>query len=275
MYFRNNYLFPQNHQVLSSGMSDQSFLLDQAQPAQTFMPSPPYTPYSNQNTPPTSASGENNTTYTNFSSPGQQENISYSNFSSPYNPSGSEGQASPVKGAQTFANFYEGSNSPPHSTSSNVTPTYDHMTMMSSADSSPVSSLPFSHQAPPMAGHVTQFIGQQPMQKPSLEFHATFIPNANSTSTNFSEVLDFSMSGSNMLNMSAFDGVDFSSISSTQAPPTHVRQSVINNARARYSGALPTGHGGSHVSGHRGHGADAEVTQWSQWLKGSAPAPVC
>lgn len=55
------------------------------------------------------------------------------------------------------------------------------------------------------------------------------------------------------------------------------RQTVINDARARYSGSIPSTSGG-HMMSSRYHSKEKEasesISQWSQWLKGSAPAPV-
>lgn len=51
-----------------------------------------------------------------------------------------------------------------------------------------------------------------------------------------------------------------------------VTQRTVNDARLRYAGSMP-----SHVTGHTTTTSNKEseqISQWSQWLKGNAPAPV-
>ena len=242
------------------------------------MNSPPYTPYASH-APSLNGSPPYNT-----------------NFSSPY----SKGQPSPLTSNQ--GHVYESSDSP----SAAATPIYDHMVMTSNNNQVPVS-FPepiFTNQETIRASngtftksfimtqgksHVTQFGSQSSTPSPSMELQTTFIPNGNSTSnfTDLSDIINIPLN----VDMTTFN--EFAHLppttthSLTQAPP-HVRQSVINNTRARYSGAIPTGGnlGGVEQQGHvirhfHGTGTSSEVdesnriSQWSQWLKGSAPAPVC
>lgn len=99
--------------------------------------------------------------------------------------------------------------------------------------------------------------------------------------------------GPGMTNMFGLNENEFvqKSIPSLSEAPSHVRQSVIHSARQRYMGAVPLagqGHGmasgtggvaGGHVIGHvvsddNADLASESISQWSQWLKGNAPAPV-
>lgn len=51
------------------------------------------------------------------------------------------------------------------------------------------------------------------------------------------------------------------------ANTTGVTQRTVNDARLRYSGSMPGRHGTSTEETER-------ISQWSQWLKGTAPPPV-
>ncbi len=50
-----------------------------------------------------------------------------------------------------------------------------------------------------------------------------------------------------------------------------VSQQTVNNARLRYAGSMP-----SNVTGHNSNSSEESerISQWSQWLKGTAPPPV-
>ena len=70
-----------------------------------------------------------------------------------------------------------------------------------------------------------------------------------------------------------------SNYSATSVPhgQSCVRQTVINDARVRYSGVMPSGHfmhagGRSDVGGGGEREATESISQWSQWLKSGAPA---
>lgn len=276
------------NQGFSPDVADQAFPLDQSLPLNmSFMPSPPYTPYSNHT--PTNPGGMN-------ASPPCSNN-----FSDPYN-----GSPSP----QSYKSSFEGSYSPPYSTSSTATPHYDHM-MQNPAPSQPhvlpnyiaqQQAAPTNHTSSVMSkgmfvansavsghvmtpgGHMTS-ISSQGAPNQSVKLHMTFIPNGNSTSnlTSFSENVPIP-TGPDMMDVFSLNETEFAqkNIPSLALAPSHVRQSVIHTARQRYSSSIPAGHVGSGgvASGHViEHGADAKasdsISQWSQWLKGSAPAPVC
>ena len=69
-------------------------------------------------------------------------------------------------------------------------------------------------------------------------------------------------------------GSNYSIRSVPLAGQSRVRQTVINDARVRYSGVMPSGHF-MHASNGRPHGereATESISQWSQWLKSGAPA---
>ncbi len=142
-------------------------------------------------------------------------------------------------------------------------------------------------------GHMTNLNSLSSTPSPSMEVRATFVPNANSTSnlTGYIESYSVPMTGTNMSNMFAMSDAEFShkAIPSFAQAPPNVKQNIIS-ARQRYSGAAPTGHApsgaatisshvvaGHHVRGSANNGgnADDSISQWTQWLQGSAPAPVC
>lgn len=50
---------------------------------------------------------------------------------------------------------------------------------------------------------------------------------------------------------------------------SRVTQHLASDARLRYSGSIP-----SHVINHHGNEESERISQWSQWLKGTAPPPV-
>ena len=260
-------------QSFSSDVADQSFLFDQSTPLnQGFMPSPPYTPYSSTQ-PPASNPGAS-PPYCNYASP-------------PY----SKGTPSP----QSSCSFQNDSYSPysstatplcdqmiPNSTPSQIPPQQpmnQYVNQQTTPTTTPMSKGMFVNSIASMIGPPPQNI-----PGPSLEVTTTFIPNGNSSSnlSRYSESVSMPM-GPEMSDLFNLSGVDFSQKailpSLTHAPP-HVRQTVIQNTRQRYSGATPTAAGrapsATMVLGHaNASDADSSISQWSQWLKGSAPAPVC
>lgn len=288
---------------MTSDVADQSFLFDQGPLNQSFMMSPPYTPYVNQN-PGTGGMGDS-PAYT---------NVSPSHYSS-------NGTPSPYQNS-----CLEQSYSPPYSSTS-ATPSFDPMLPNSSSSELPLlpesveqfmnqQTAPTVHHQPigdPLSrkqmafngshmtsrgGHMTHLNSLSSTPSPSMEVQATFIPNANSTSnlTGYTESFSVPLSTDmNMLGMA--DAANFtrkSAIPSLAQAPPQIRQNVISSARQRYSGIAPSGHvplGGTTVTGHvvaghhvRGGGggsgrpggnADDSISQWTQWLQGSAPAPVC
>lgn len=214
------------------------------------MPSPPYTPYSNSQ-PPTN--------------PGASP--PYSNFSPAY----SKGTPSP----QSSCGYQNDSYSPYSST-----PIGDHM-IPSSAPPQSMNQYVNQQTTPTntiFANGIASIIGPpHDVPEQSMEVRATFIPNGNSTSnlTGYSENICVPM-GSDMIDV-CLSGPQFTqrmAVPSLTHAPSRVRQSVIQNTRQRYSGATPTSGGLAmgHVTRHPD--ADSSISQWSQWLKGSAPAPV-
>ena len=53
--------------------------------------------------------------------------------------------------------------------------------------------------------------------------------------------------------------------------PTVLEGSYVNQARMQYAGTAPGAQGKGRRKANR---ETTEISQWSQWLKGSAPAPV-
>lgn len=301
---------------MSGAVVDQSVLPDQTTPlAQSFMLSPPYTPYSQHQVP----YGENQTPSGYFTQVGtidKQMTESELNGSSLY---------SATCNNNIPCNYdhmtYE---------SDVTTPTYDHMTpacnmptsySMSQDILSRPSPLVFTqspsqfvttkatptsrnqrpvltNQILSMKGHVTHYCSQSSTPSPPVEPHLlSFATNnsGNSMSNDYSPQFQNMSTAESMRFMSSNEPVSFQSSDMPSSAPglSHVRQSIITETRARYSGAAPI-NGGLHVSGQkevgplRGHtprsagssDSDAEtasqsILQWSQWLKNEAPEPVC
>lgn len=281
----------------SSDIMDQTFLFDQPpQAQQNFMPSPPYTPYSH------------NTPSSHFNSNGMVEDSpQYSHPSPPY----SKGTPSPQNFCDDnllgFSNSTTSTTSTPaydHMTPSSTPshPPVPPSQFFVNQQTAPIASQGTTVVGPPREGmfggnrrvvttnsHVTTYGSQSSTPSPSLELRATFVPNGNATSSlsGYSEAYSVPVGPdmTNMLGLSEAELVQKSIPSLTQAPP-HIRQTIVHNTRQRYAGPIPTGHtpssSGGVVGGHMtvGRGGDVEsasdsISQWSQWLKGSAPAPVC
>ncbi len=280
MYFLQD---PFASQRFSSDVADQSFLFDQALPLnQGFMLSPPYTPYANQ---------------TPMNPSIIAESPPYSNFSP-------QGTPSPLSSCQGYCE------DSPYSTG--ATPTSDHM-ISSSAHLQSSTCHYISQEAMPTSTLVSKdtfsngiAAGISAIPGQPMELCATFIPNGNSTSNipGYTESISLPVS-SDRANVFGLGGAEFAQIPmlSLSHAPSQVRQSVIHNARQRYSGATPTsaGHPGGVAVGHVaervqrysgvtptsaggvaiGHvtahvqAADDSISQWSQWLKESVPPPVC
>lgn len=245
----------------SSDVADQSFLFDQALPLnQGFMPSPPYSNHTNSTASPP-----------------------YANFS----PSCSKSTPSPQSSCE-YQTHCDDSTFSPYS-SSVATPICDPM-LPSSTPFQPHVSVQSVNQyanqqaTPTTRGMFAYGMMGLPPNGPgkSIEVQATFIPNGNSTSnlTGYSESFSLPMRA-DLTDVFGLNGPGFAQKPSLTHAPPHIRQNVIHNARQRYSGAAPaSGHpssGGGVAMGHVTDGADADssISQWSQWLKGSAPAPVC
>lgn len=279
--------------MTSSTVADQSFLFDQQAPPtdQSFMLSPPYTPYScTSNGPATIPPNEMTTPY-------QQ------------NPS-------PIKYCD---NYSEGTISPPYSAKT-ATPTYDSTPPPSShAHHSIYNAISTQQQTMPVnkevftttttnrvisaTSHVT-FGNQSNFPNSSIELQTTYIPNGNSTSNVLGGGHEFfdlpPLSMEEMMSPLTHQSSNVKTLPSLVEAPPHVRQSIVNSTRQRYAGAFParnqfgesvgstTGHVTGHVmrssmgssnsssvSGMSMSEADS-VLQWSQWLKkGAPPAPVC
>lgn len=264
---------------MSSDVADQAFLFDQTLPLnQGFMPSPPYTPYSNQ-TP----------THSTASPP----------YANNFSPSNSKGTPSPQSSC-SYQTHYEDHTSPYSSVATPIcdpmlpcsTPFQPHMpgqsmnqyaNQQATPTTTPLSNGMFANSIASNIGPPPSVPGQ------SIEVRTTFIPNGNSTSnlTGYSESISVPMD-SDLSDLFGISGPEFAPKPSLTHAPPHVRQSVIHSARQRYSSATPaSGHpssgGGVAVGGHvtehvaqprAGTDADSSISQWSQWLKGSAPAPV-
>ena len=69
-------------------------------------------------------------------------------------------------------------------------------------------------------------------------------------------------------------GSNYSIRSVPLAGQSRIRQTVINDARVRYSGVMPSAGHFVHASGrpHVEREATESISQWSQWLKSGAPA---
>ncbi len=123
--------------------------------------------------------------------------------------------------------------------------------------------------------HVTRQSSSDSLS-PSFELHTTFVPHGNATGV--SDPINYPLGVD--ITMETLNEFDYSS---SQAKPLHVRQDLVNSKRAMYSGAIPTGHVTSHMTGGGVHSSnsakpDAEmsnsISQWSQWLQERAPPPI-
>lgn len=121
---------------------------------------------------------------------------------------------------------------------------------------------------------------------PSMEMPATFYTHGSAITYQpnaFGDVMN--VAGSNLTDLQFVNETTHvlgSNFSARSVPQGRLRQTVINDARTRYSGVMPSGHFG-HGNNGRSHigGNDREmesISQWSQWLKNGAPtgpaAPV-
>lgn len=310
-YLQGSLLLDQQ-QMISSAVGDPSFYPDQTTPLeQSFSLTPPYMPYSQDHTP----YDENQTPSNYFSQLGS------------VNERTMIGQE--LNGSQTYPATHNNSmpSSYDHMTyaSDVTTPTYDHMTPASAVPGNygmpqAVSSRPLplvltqstgpyvttqttpttsgNHSTVPtnqilsMNGHVTHFCSQSSTPSPPVELHPlSFASSSNSINTVSNNYPNQNASSPDFMRfVDTNEPVVFQPLSS-QAP-SHVKQSVVTETRARYSGATPMHMSG--VGGHReagpmrghtprsagSHDSDAEaasqsISQWSQWLKSGAPEPVC
>lgn len=129
-----------------------------------------------------------------------------------------------------------------------------------------------------MEGHVTHFGSVSSTPSPLMEPNPLLFPTVDNSS---------SISNKYQLNEPVFQSTSVAP--SLAQAPSRVKQSVITETRARYSGTTPINGGGQNemrqVRGHiprstGGHdpntdAASQSISQWSQWLKNGAPEPVC
>ena len=125
--------------------------------------------------------------------------------------------------------------------------------------------------------HVAMSVGTP---SPSVEMPSTFYTHGSAVtyqSNAFGEMVPVGGATLGEVQFVSNGQVLGSNFSSRSVPQPRSRQTVINDARTRYSGVMPSaGHyvHGSSVRGHAGSG-DREtesITQWSQWLQNGAPA---
>ena len=153
---------------------------------------------------------------------------------------------------------YYSSNSPPYSTAA----VPNSLQFPSHSPSTAV--------LPEMTTHVTHFVANTP--SPPVEMQTTIFMQG---------PLSYQPDtfGAQLQNNGSI-GVESYAIPQ-QINPAHQkqRQTVINEVRARYAGNIPHAHTPSGHQSRRYHSnekdASESISQWSQWLKGSAPAPVC
>ena len=258
----------------------------------SFMPSPPYTPYNNsppaqgdiQQFPPTAVAYEASDSPYNVDplllnsykmrrslspSESSSDGCQYGSTSSPYSV-GSVPQTLPLVGGVSTVT------TPPHS----QTPVgfqqpgpFGYATSSTFAPSTVVDPT-----TPPQVAAMS--VGTP---SPSVEMPASFYTHGSAvTFQPASNVFaDPSMHHLNDMRFVGDTQVVGSNYSMRPVPhmagQSRARQTVINDARVRYSGVIPTGHfvhAGART--HVGVGGEREATesisQWSQWLKSGAPA---
>ena len=119
---------------------------------------------------------------------------------------------------------------------------------------------------------------------PSVEMPATFYTHGSAVTFQpanaFGDIINPAVHNLTDLHFVSDTQVLGSNYSARSVPhgQSRVRQTVINDARVRYSGVMPSGHfmhagGRSHGGGGGGEREATEsISQWSQWLKSGAPA---
>ena len=116
---------------------------------------------------------------------------------------------------------------------------------------------------------------------PSVEMPATFYTHGSAVTfqpaNSFSDPAIHGLTDLHFVGDTQVLGSNYSIRSVPLAGQSRVRQTVINDARVRYSGVMPSGHfvhAGSrtHVGGGGEREATESISQWSQWLKSGAPA---
>ena len=259
---------------------------------QSFMPSPPYTPYNHSPTNP------GDVQQFPMSSAAYESNGSsyYSNGSIvmngiPLNSYKMRRSLSPSESSNDGGQY--GATSPPYSATSvpqtlpivaGPVPTTHSQAQAFNQPRHPVV---FGYSDPTFAP--TSVVNSAPPQlvamsvgtpSPSVEMSGMFYAHGSAVTYQPSEIMN--PAGPNLtdlqfVNESPMMGTNFTAAS---VPQPHVRQTVINVARARYSGVMPSGGHTGHIGGSArtqgGGGDDREasesISQWSQWLKSGAPA---
>ena len=246
------------------------------------MPSPPYTPYNNspsaqgdmQQFPPSTVAYESN------DSP-------YSSL--PLNSYKMRRSLSPSECSSDGCQY--GSTSPPYSATSvpqtlplvNGVPTTPQQNQTPAGFQQPG---PFGYVAP--NGFVPSSVvdSTTPPQiaaisvgtpSPSVEMPATFYTHGSAVTfqpaNGFSDAAVHGLTDLHFVSDTQVLGSNYSIRSVPLTGQSRVRQTVINDARVRYSGVMPSGHF-MHASGrpHAEREATESISQWSQWLKSGAPA---
>ena len=265
---------------------DQTALYSQQQlQHHSFMPSPPYTPYNNsppaqgdmQQFPPSTVGYEPN------DSP-------YSVGALPLNSYKMRRSLSPSETSSDGCQYHQGSTSPPYS----ATTVPQTLPLVGGVPPTTPQQTPGSFQQPGPFGYVAPngFVDSTtPPQvaamsvgtpSPSVEVPTTFYTHGSAvtfqpvTSNGFGDPtaavhglttdLHFVPGGNSQAN--------YSIRSVPLAGQSRVRQTVINDARVRYSGVMPSAGHFVHASGrpHVEREATESISQWSQWLKSGAPA---
>ena len=295
---------PEHHTSFAHGggspaeVIDQTNLYSQHQlPPHSFMPSPPYTPYSNSPSgpgdikqfPPSSVAYEANgspynmgyaTTPSSKGSPmmnpppldsyKMRRSLSPSESSTDGTPYGS---TSPPYSATTMPQTLPVAGVPPP-TQATTPPTFQPGDPMAFGYTA-TNFVPMVNSATTPPQVVAMSVGTP---SPSVEMPATFYTHGSAVTYHPPSAFGDMMNATNLtdLHFVSESPALGSNFSKRSIPQTRIRQTVINDARVRYSGLMPAGHYG-HGPTSRIHGGinDREtesITQWSQWLKNGAPA---
>ena len=261
----------------------------------SFMPSPPYTPYNSspsaagdiQQFPPSSVGYESN---------GSPYNMRYSTtppsntspMVNPLPPNNYKMRRSLSPSESSTEGTTYGSNSPPYSATTmpqmlpivgggGVVPTATPPTFQPGVFGYPAPNfVPTSAVHSPVAAppHVAAMSVGTP--SPSVEMQSTFYTHGSAVTYQPNAYGDvMGVAGPNLTDLHFVNETQVlgSNFSGRSVPQTRLRQTVINDARTRYSGVMPTGHFGLVNGGRAGGDRETEsISQWSQWLQTGAPA---
>lgn len=263
---------------------DQTGLYSQQQlQHQSFMPSPPYTPYGNSPAAPGDVHQYPTST------------IGYDSNGSPYystTPTSNGVNPLPLSGYKMRRSLSPSECSSDGTPYSSTSPPYSATTMPQSLPLVGVAAPPTFQPGEPVAyGYtatnyhpattppqvVSMTVGTP---SPSVEMPSTLYTHGSAVTYQpnaFGEMVP--MGGATLGEVQFVSNAQVlgSNFSARSIPQPRSRQTVINDARSRYSGVMPSAghfmHGGN-VRTHSGTG-DREtesITQWSQWLQNGAPA---